>query len=245
MRLGLVMPLAASGLRRTEPERIYFELLKYSALAMTQSSLILYFSNLGNTAALLLVSRPYMSHRSLLALMGLLFLFNTCARIPDIATYSQRIHCGLRAAATTKHMNEAGKVLNLGTEELNRLLETYLNTSGMSRLSSGYIGDRAHPAAGELHQSVLNSTRFVLQLCAEHGGLVPGYRKQGTWAIPEVPTLPMCGGKRLHLVVVTHLNVKPGYKMTEGMLGRQVLVGVAVHERAYSMQSYLLPTRQM
>ncbi len=94
-------------------------------------------------------------------------------------------------------------MLKLSKEELDRLLETYTRTSGMDRLRNGYVGDRAHPAAGELYQSVLNATRGVLQLCTEHGGLVPGYRQQGIWTIPEVPTLAACGSKKLRLVVVT------------------------------------------
>lgn len=139
------------------------------------------------------------------------------------ASHAHTTVCGWRAKATLQQIVEAGKYSKLKPPELDKLLVTYTNTTAMERLRQGYVGETRHTAAGSFfHSGAMEAAAAVLRLCTEEGGLVPSYRSRGSWAVPGVRTLPECGSKKLHLVVVTGEHIKPGATATERMWGRCV-----------------------
>lgn len=157
----------------------------------------------------------------LLLLTVLSYLASSSAAVlPRNSDYAKHIICGARAKVTLENFRKAEKLAKITDQELDQLLKAYTNATGFQRLGNGLIGDKPHPAAKQLYHSTLEATRDVLKMCAEDGGLVPGYRKAGSWAVPGVPTLPECGKKKLHLVVITREHIKPGPSVTDEMWPR-------------------------
>lgn len=140
-------------------------------------------------------------------------------RAINAAHANVRLVCLVRAGIASSAAQRAGTLKVLAPVHLAQLVSSYTDTPAMRQLAGGYIGKRRHALAKDLHKSVQAAAEKMLRLCAEEGGLVPLFQSSGQWAVPPAPQLPGCGSKRLHVVVVTSDSIKPGFSMSQHMLG--------------------------